>query len=97
MVVCIGHCGSQFTRHSTGIDLASLQLCLGYCGMALNSIPMVDVSLLWRAFCSGFTGITYITCGTAESLAVGFGVFFSRLIFAFVCGVLEQRGVRIYI
>lgn len=28
---------------------------------------------------------------------LGFGVFFSRLIFAFVCGVLEQRGVRIYI
>lgn len=57
--------------------------------MALNSIPMVDVSFLSRAFCLGFTGIACITCGTTESLAVGFGIFFSRLIFAFDCGVLE--------
>lgn len=50
--------------------------------MALNSIPMVDVSPLWAAFCSGFTSIAYITCGRRESLVVGSGIFFSRLIFA---------------
>lgn len=78
-VVCIS--GSQPAQHSTSINPPSLQFYLGYCEVALNSISMVDVSLLWAALCSGFTGIAYITCGTTESLVVGSGILLSRLIF----------------
>lgn len=59
--VCIGHSGSQLTQHSASINPPSQQFYLGYCDVALNSIPMVDDSLLSRALCSGFTDIAYFT------------------------------------
>jgi hypothetical protein len=83
--VCIDHCGSQLIRHSTSMNTPSQQLYLGHCDVALNSIPTVDVSLLSRAFCSGFWRL-------------GFRYFLFTLNICFYFVVYWSHwGVRIYI